>query len=127
MSVSSCPLSFLSDTVQLPGSLYNYSYYCLFPPPYCMKCGYGFNSKGQCTNLEPVSPMINNAALYTSGKCPTGHIDLPGLGCTNLTASYNGVSIRAPTGYNVVNGQLTQTGHKRPSGLPCGPCGGGDK
>jgi len=115
MSHSSCPLSFEAEGVSLPGSLYNYSYYGLFPAPYCPQCGYGFNSKGQCVSLEPVSNILNNASLYTSGKCPYGHIDLPGMGCTNLLTG----PFRAPVGSTVVNGQVSRTGVPRHSGSPC--------
>lgn len=113
----SCPSSFKSFEVsELPSSMYNFSYYSLFPAPTCPKCGFGVSNTGQCASYENQAPVLNKAALYTSGNCPYGHIQLPGTtGCTSLLTG----AFRAPTGYTTVNGQLVQTSLPRKTNSCC--------
>lgn len=107
---------FKSSATQVPPALYNFSYYGLFPKPYCPKCAYGLNDKGACVNYEPHASMLENASLYTSGNCPYGHIQLPGSqNCNSLLTG----AFRAPTGYTVINNQVTQTGHHRVENSCC--------
>jgi hypothetical protein len=97
--------------------MYNFSYSSLFPKPYCPQCGFGLDDKGQCTNYQPNASILQNAALYTSGNCPYGHIQLPGTKqCTSLLTG----AFRAPTGFTVINNQITQTGYKPKVDSCCG-------
>jgi hypothetical protein len=102
--------------------MYNYSYSTLFPKPYCAQCGYGYDNSGQCVSYDKYQKVLQNAALYTSGNCPYGHIQLPGQsGCTSLLAG----AFRAPEESAVVNGQLVQIQPRRNTNI-CNVCDNGN-
>jgi len=107
----SCPQSLLKpDPPAVPPALYNFSYSSLFPKPYCPKCGYGYNPNNECIDYEKYQNTLQNAALYTSGSCPYGHIQLPGTtGCTSLLTG----AFRAPEESVVANGQIVQIAPRR--------------
>lgn len=115
----SCPQSLTKPAPGgLPDSMFNFSYSSLFPKPYCSKCGYGYNSKDLCTNMEPYQDVLKKAALLTSGDCPYGHVSLPGIpGCNSLLSG----AFRAPEDSVVINGQITQIAPRRNTSI-CVPC-----
>lgn len=119
----SCPPSLLKPTPSaIPDSMYNFSYSSLFPKPYCPKCGDGYNPQGQCVSYESYQDILRNAALYSSGNCPYGHIQLPGQsGCTSLLAG----AFRAPEESVVANGQLVQISPRRNTNI-CNVCDNGN-
>ena len=47
--MSQCPLK-MSDVASLPHSLYNFSYYPLFPGPFCKGCGHA-TVNGKCVDV----------------------------------------------------------------------------
>lgn len=122
----SCPLSLVKPPPSpIPDSLYNFSYSSLFPKPYCAKCGHGYTPSNQCVSYEPYRDILKNAALYTSGSCPYGHIQLPGMpGCTSLLSG----PFRATQDSVISNGQSVQIEPRRNTSI-CVACdnGGGGK
>ena len=119
----SCPVSLTKPTPSaIPDSLYNFSYSSLMPKPYCSKCGYGYNPQGSCVNYEPYQKILKNAALYTSGSCPYGHIQLPGMAeCTSLLSG----PFRATEDATISNGQFVQIEPRRNTSI-CVPCDNGN-
>jgi hypothetical protein len=107
----SCPSSLLRpEPSHIPPALYNFSYNSLFPKPFCPQCGYGYNPENECVSYDKYQDILRNAALYTSGTCPYGHIQLPGTkGCTSLLTG----AFRAPEESVVANGQLVQISPKK--------------
>jgi hypothetical protein len=107
----SCPPSLLKPAPSpIPDSLYNFSYSPLMPKPYCDKCGYGYTPANNCVNYEKYQDILKNAALFTSGSCPYGHIQLPGMqGCTSLLTG----AFRATEGSVIANGQTVQIEPRR--------------
>lgn len=107
----SCPPSLSKPAASpIPNAMYNFSYSSLFPKPYCSQCGYGYSNSNSCMPYDQYQKVLQNAALYTSGNCPYGHIQLPGQsGCTSLLTG----PFRAEEQDAIVNGQFVQIQPKR--------------
>jgi hypothetical protein len=121
----SCPSSLSKPAASLiPNSMYNFSYSSLFPKAYCEKCGYGYTpgKGGQCESYEKYQDILKNASLFTSGNCPYGHIQLPGMpGCTSLLTG----AFRATEDSVISNGQSVQIQPRRNTSS-CVPCNNGN-
>lgn len=91
------------------------------PKPYCDKCGYGYAPDGSCVNYDKYQDILKQAALFTSGACPYGHIQLPGMkGCTSLLTG----AFRATEDSVISNGQSVQIQPRRNKSI-CVPCDNG--
>ena len=98
----------LPSKQRIPAALYNFSYYPLFPPPYCQGCQEFRNDKLQCKSAKPYDDKLNHLATATSGRCPYGHFELEGACVSALAGNYV-----CESGMVAVNGQCVQTGFAR--------------
>jgi hypothetical protein len=113
--MSQCPLK-MSDVASLPHSLYNFSYYPLFPGPFCKGCGHA-TVNGKCVDVFNDRQKVMTSSVQTSSSY--GQQNIQNKNGENVTVNRLLGPVACSPGYHSINGHCTLFGPQRNSGYEC--------